>query len=539
MENEYILHHPEDPVSLSDAGLSESTEIEKKICDMPLSSEMFWWQEIKEIIFPGKSMKETTFFKIFFSIPFYIHKIDTKSPKYRRQLQNTQIYENLKEQMRRNAVLKGKKKENPLAKAILDCVGTYFEKLLEDLDVDIKRAVGYTNNYNNHDLKRFVYKEYNEHSDFYTEFLKSVFHTLAYERTEAENSSLKISEEIFSLTHHSINRKAQEPILNLSLYLYFFILLKTNDNNKVFPSDIIDRRLRNPNSEAVQEDLFEYASIIEQYPVNTLERLGALHQAARQRNGRTNLYAVSELYFLYRYGAVLSNICGDKRYILKKNTEKADSLYKILLSEANGFLPVILNHDGLDNTIFDEQDDDLFIPKLMKDYRDQYATYNLSQKKNMIDILIGLYKNPKGTPVNLELMFFLEEIKADQFQATPDCFDIVNEVRDYWYSQFTGHQDDESFGILFSTEKSNDISVHKILYALFQKLPEISQNSDLLKQLCRAYSSDELKKSMEAAQQNALYYFRKNIDNNNNEYFEEEMRWRNVLSWIKKLSKAE
>ena len=514
MENEYILHNARNSESAFDSVLSESTEIEKKFSDISLQEEKSWWKEIQEVIFPD--MKDTTFLKIFFSIPFYLHEIDKKIFKSRHNYSYEDIYSQIKTKL--NIESKPKNTNftyNTLAAEILknvDTVCTTSEKF--GIERDIERAAGNKEKYSNNDIKRFVFKEYRGHSDFYTRFLRYIFNSLSNSikiKIDVNEKSRKISDEIFNLTNNQINRQADDPIENLSLYFQYFIHLKTNDNNDdILSSEIISKRLRDCNNLDIQQDLLEYAVILEHYPVNTIERFGALEQAASQRNGRRNLYAVSELYFLYQYGTVLSNICGDKRYILKRNTEKANDLYRLLLPESNGFLPVILNHDGLSNEIWEKQKGGLFTPKEIQFYREKYKKYGLEQKKVMIQSLVNLYKHPNGVPLNLDLMFFLEAIKAEQ--VNPDCVKIVNEVKDDWYKLFTNFNNDESLGITISEEKNNDMPIHKILYTFFEKLPNIDQDNDLLKQLCSQYPTDELKKSMETAKQIQKDYNDKALD---------------------------
>ena len=517
------LRNIENPESTFDSGLSDSTDIVRDISDTAVLSETIWWEEIKEVIFP--EIKDTTFLKIFFSIPFYLHKMEN----YHIRLHYEKIYDDIQKKLK-NGRYTEEKTYNTLAATIINCVDVVFSETIGKLK-NLERSVTNKDNYSN-DMKRFVYSQYKDHADFYISFFTDIFKAF-YDRKQidVDQKNKKIYDEIYTLTENKMNRKFENPIENLSFYLYFFILLKTTDNqNGLFSSDIIAKRLRNCNNSSVQEDLSEYASILEYYPINTIERLGALHQAASLRNGRRNLYAVSELYFLYYYGTVLSNISGDKKYILKKNPDEAKNYYNIIISseESDGFLPVILNHDGYGNDIFDSIDDRTFTPKTIQFHRKRYGTYNERQKISMIQSLIDIYQHPQGAPINLDLMFFLEEVHAEQL--SPDCIEIVNDVKNNWYSKLTNVYSDENLDKLFSTHKNNSLPIHEILYIFLKKLPDIG-NNDLLKQLCSTYSEYDLNMSANIAKQNATDYYSKSLDSSL--YNEEYTIWGQIYQLLK------
>ena len=283
---------------------------------------------------------------------------------------------------------------------------------------DIQQGSTYNRN------KVLIYNHYVTYHAFYKNYISTILKIVHDTEIEGIHQIKDKTIEAISGDYKFIPTPYDTEIFSFtSYYLYNWILLSINSwNYKVTQNS--DGRF---SGLTVQGDINtirernDYVAVTEYYPVNTVERLGALEFLAE----KDNIYALQELYFMYQNNTVLYNIFGVKRGLLLRDSERARSIFERLKKKNNELVLPMFRHDPSTvskGTYYSE----------LAFYRDEYAKVNDSidipdeeRKEKISDIIKGLgeiYGN-KAIPFNIELVWFINQILTDHAELE-DIFEI-------------------------------------------------------------------------------------------------------------------
>lgn len=443
-----------------------------------------WYGPIKKMIFGEKNNEnETTFLQVFFSPALYCNEIlevctglrktqteEETAKKFYELFSFGQLKEGL-HKLKKNATLNAvnQKISDQLAGIIKSRKLEIYEEIKNECDDKgrLKKAKQV-----NYYKKNFIFNHYLDHSKFYIEFIAVILEALHRIRLVTETKKLidSIKNELVKEKEYGPNTYSSDnEFKNTACYVWNYVLLKINSQYTTEDGSL--SRLWNESDEKVRKDLNNYASVIEYYPVNTVERFGALKDLA----SKDNLYAIQELYFLYLNDTVLYNASGKMKFILKSNLRESEMLFRKLQRKGQNFLPAFFRHDK-------NYDKKNFVLSLVRRHKTAYKNYDEKQLTAMMRELSKIYRD-KSIPFNAELVWFMktifDEYNSFQKNFSPE-YDMIQRVlsENLWLTE-----------LMDSASTDDTIELHELLFLLYQK--DIVKGDDILLSICHEFSNGD------------------------------------------------
>ncbi len=300
-----------------------------------------------------------------------------------------------------------------------------------------------------------IYEHYERHKDFYIGYILhilQIMHRMNLENIKEMGNSIRniFIAEISCLP----DTDGRTEALSLTAYyLYCLILMSINERKfiKTMSKSGHLSGLTDKTDIEVVADRDDYISVIEYYPVNTVERTGALEFLAE----KDNIYALQELYFLYQNDTILYNVLGKKRGILKKDPVKAERFFQRLSAKNKGLLMPLFRKDrnGIQKN---------FPLSVLEDHRSGYEAGRYTAEKPaeeqggnplkaMMMDLYEIYCN-KTIPFNVELIWFLKNVldKHKEIQEIEAVRLAVSEVLNSheWIAEVMKQYDENNVDLL-------------------------------------------------------------------------------------------
>jgi len=452
-----------------------------------------WYPPIKELIFGKKNEKneenkkskeqETTFLQVFFGPALYCNEIQEICKKLHRpqtekeiadQFYNFLSVKELEEELKdakKGGTLSSinKKIRRQLSAFIVSDPFDIYEIIESECDSN-----GYLKKsqqaiyYKNRDTISWNYREYQK---FYIEFITVIFKALYKMQRLAEIEQIieTVSNTLAIKKDYRPNTYSNDQFKNAAYYVWIFILIRLG---KDYNSDTLSR-LWDESDDKIRNDLNNYASVLEYYPVNTIERFGALKILAAQGN----LYAMQELYFLYLNDTVLYNTSGEMKFILKSNLSESEMLFTKLKNKGENFLPAFFRHERNYHKAN-------FVLCLLRKHKTAYKNYKEDECKTMLQELLRVYKD-KSVPFNAELFWFIKNVFDEQpsLQENKDC------QSDYYMIQAQLSNNPWIAELMNSASSDSTIELHELLFFLYQK--DIFKGDDILLSICHEFSNGD------------------------------------------------
>lgn len=320
--------------------------------------------------------------------------------------------------------------------------------------------------------KNLIFRHYHDHWKFYIGFIAVVLENICRIGLITDINQLieSVNNELSKRKTRRLNSYSSDSEFENAAYVVWNLILfmidshYTADDGNLF-------RLRNENRENVRRDLNNYASVLEYYPINTVERFGALKVLA----GEGNLYAVQELYFLYLNDTVLYDASGNRKFVLKKNLSEAEILFGKLKNSGEDFFPAFFRHD----THYQRNN---FVLCTVRRYKAEYTTYDKDTLIKMMTELIELYIN-KSMPFNTELLWFIKSV-FDEYDFLRKNFET-----NYRLIQLRLSDNPWIAEIMSSGVNDSGPELHELLFSFYQK--DIFKGDDILLSICHAYSQGD------------------------------------------------
>ncbi len=484
-----------------------------------------WYSLIKKIIFGEKNDEnETTFLQVFFSPALYCNEIQEVCTGLRKTQTKEQISQKfyasfslgqLKEELqalRRNATLNAvnQKISNQLAGIIKSKNFEIYEEIENECDdkgrlKKAKQTIYYK--------KNFIFNHYVKYSKFYIEFIAVILEALHKIGlvTETEKLINSIRNAITKKKEYGLNTYSSDnEFKNAAYYVWNFVLLRI-DSEYMTEGDSLSR-LWDESNDKIRKDLNNYASVLEYYPVNTVERFGALKDLA----SKDNLYAMQELYFLYLNDTVLYNTSGEMKFILKSSLSESEMLFTELKKKGENFLPAFFRHEK-------NYDQKKFVLSVVHRHKAAYKNYNEKQLKNMMKELTKIYCD-KSIPFNTELIWFIKNL-FDEYDSLQKSFSL-----EYHMIQTQLLNNPWIAELMNSASSDSTIELHELLFLLYQK--DIFKGDDILLSICHEFSNGDtelLEHYRTLAEKKLLEYYAMKIAAKRNKVDSEEINIRSEL----------
>jgi len=450
-----------------------------------------WYISIKNLIFGSKnSTRITTFLQIFFGPALYCNELwqvmkskgtTMKEDDVKKEFYRSLSVDDLKEDMLNSdtETLSAFNKiiANTLCNIIMSDKFGVREEMEQECE-NIARAgrnkhLKKSQNANSYKNKTYVYNHYDEYKEFYIGYIAAIFETLQMVGLISDIDGIihNVNEAIFQKKNHRLNTYSNNRFINAAYYVWNFVMLRIDSRYKTETNGL--SRLRSENDENVRKDLNNYASIIEYYPVNTVERFGALKVLAAEGN----LYATHELYFMYLNDTVLYDISGKMKFVLKNNVNESELLFEKLKNSNENFSSAFFRHDG-------HCERESFIVSLLQKYKSEYHDYDQKGIEKMMEKLFDVYYD-KSIPFNIELFWFIKSLfdEYDFLRRREDFKRNIHEIQTYlsanpWISE-----------VMNSASADSGLELHELLFALYKAK---YKDRDNLIYICHMFSKGNI-----------------------------------------------
>lgn len=174
----------------------------------------------------------------------------------------------------------------------------------------------------------------------------------------------------------------------------------------LLPNKKIPPRILEVNDKNIQQDYFDYLSIAEYYPLNTVERFAALKYLWQNNK---NCYAASDLISLYWHGTVFWNISGTRKYMLNQDLNKANAIIKEIEKSEKKYETILRLKNFIKNDIPNFSDYSPYITARAAHLIDNIANLNNERKDTIRAELIKIIHD-EFLPVNPDAVFLLKEL---------------------------------------------------------------------------------------------------------------------------------
>ena len=443
-----------------------------------------WYLSVINAIFGERNnINITTFLQVFFGPALYCHEIQETIEKINRPLTEKQTADKfyneisvgeLSERLRScrrgstlntiNGIITSK-----LSAIIQSDTFDIWEEMRENCDDRDRLEKGKQANYYKKD---FIFQHYIDYEKFYIDYIAVILQALQQIRLISGVDKIieNVNFALFKKKDYRLNTYSDNEFKNAAYCVWNLVLLRIDSQYMIDTENL--SRLRNENDKNVRKDLNNYASLIEYYPVNTIERFGTLKALA----AGGNLYAIQELYFMYLNDTVLYDISGKTKFVLKSNFQEAETLFKKLNGSGEDFLSAFFRHNG-------HCDKENFSISLLQKYKEEYHNYNEKQLKAMMEKLLKIYRN-KSIPFNIELLWFIKTV-FDEHDFLKKSFKTDQEMiqarltSNPWISE-----------LMDSASADNGPELHELLFFLYQK--DIFKGDKDLLSICHEFAHGDI-----------------------------------------------
>jgi len=342
---------------------------------------------------------------------------------------------------------------------------------------DIDQAYTYTRD------RKKIYDHYISHREFYLYYLESILIVMNKSGMERiDRISEKACDKLRDILSYIPSAEGKTDTLELTVYYLYCLILASTDREEFIRKNSESGHLSGLTNESdinirLQRD--DFISVTEYYPVNTVERLGALEKLA----DKNNIYALQELYFLYQNNTVLYNASGEKRLLLKKDPVKSTEIYsKLSVNAKANRLPLFRNEE------FSTQKNSLL--SMLEDYRCDYDSIGSDDSGDKTEFLknmtTDLYKKftQKEIPFNIELVLFLRRV----LEKNPDVtIEIDNKSKSAADIMLELNKYIEAFPLAEEFEPPGDKGID-FMESLI-RLCEIGFPEEMLVDICKRYNN--------------------------------------------------
>lgn len=333
--------------------------------------------------------------------------------------------------------------------------------------------------------KEKIYEQYIGHKEFYIYYLCGILDLMS--RSGLENVfqiSKKACDKLMDILSYIPSAEGMAGTLEITAYYLYCLILASINRDEFIRKNSESGHLSgliNKSDISIRLQRDDFISVTEYYPVNTVERLGALEKLA----DNDNIYALQELYFLYQNNTVLYNASGEKRLLLKKDPVKSAEIYSRLSgNDQADRLPLFRNEEKrkMRNSLL----------SMLEDYRRDYDSSDSDDRwdkteflKNMTTVLYKKFTQ-KDIPFNIELVLFLRrvlennpDVTIEIDNKTKSAADIKDELNKYI----------EAFPLAGEFEPPGDKGID-FMEALI-RLCESNFPEELLVAVCRSYANHD------------------------------------------------
>ena len=362
----------------------------------------------------------------------------------------------------------------------------YIECGLDKPKVDGAEIYGYKGIKETYTYKRDrkkIYAHYISHREFYLYYLESILIVMNKSGMERiDRISEKACDKLRDILSYIPSAEGKTDTLELTVYYLYCLILASTDREEFIRKNSESGHLSGLTNESdinirLQRD--DFISVTEYYPVNTVERLGALEKLA----DKDNIYALQELYFLYQNNTVLYNASGEKRLLLKKDPVKSAEIYsKLSVNAKANRLPLFRNEE------FSTQKNSLL--SMLEDYRCDYDSIDSDDSGDKTEFLknmtTDLYKKftQKEIPFNIELVLFLRRV----LEKNPDVtIEIDNKSKSAADIMLKLNKYIEAFPLAEEFEPPGDKGID-FMESLI-RLCEIGFPEEMLVDICKRYNN--------------------------------------------------
>ena len=483
--------------------MKESTTVPGREADLTREK---WYYDVQDVFQCGEVRNRndvrtdnTTFLQVFFGFAVScgtyvlcknIHEFvkETDNPE-------NEFYENIKKDISiwRDKILKTETVQQLLDNLRLDVEKIISDTFKKEFDTDyttrqgeyrglekftangaeMYRYRGIVQTYTYQRDREKIYDHYYRHKDFYLYYLAGVLMLMNKSGLEDIDQIRKnICDTLKKkLSYIPIAEGMTDTLQITAYYLYCLTLvsIKREDFIKKSSESGHLAGLTDKGDINIRLQRDDYIAVTEYYPVNTVERLGALEKLSEM----DNIYAMQELYFLYQHDTVMYNASGEKRLCLTRAPERAADIYDRLAGERSARNLPLFRKDRNNSTQINS-------PLLrLEECRRRYDSGERGNfLKDMTEALKNIF-HQKEVPFNIELVLFLKRVLDENEDELKNEGELKEELR--------RELDGFPLTVEFSLPDDDGIDLLDVLVRFYEsKAPE-----DLLMQICRAYSDNE------------------------------------------------
>lgn len=423
-----------------------------------------------------KSNKKTVNFIVLFYSPIRLHRLCLENKLYDNFGNNisTEEFITSLNNFPSEGVMRGMKNAN-LVERIAKLSGPNSK--FSELNSILSNYSQYSRRQNDYKKSKDIYKAFKDNHDFYINYYFRVLSSLF--STDSEEIQC-----VFSDIYQKLSKALQtvnlykhytfDSIKQLAYIIYILIAYcAANELNfpiePLLPNKKIPPRTLEVNDKTIQQNYFDYVSISEYYPVNTVERFAALKYLWQNDK---NCYAASDLISLYWHGAVFWNISGTRKYMLNQDLNKANAIIKEIENSGKKYKTVSRLKNFIKNDIPDSSDYSPYITAKAVRLIDNIANLNNERKETIRAELIRIMHD-EFLPVNPDAIFLLKELdKGDiirnnnittAIETNEDLSWIIKELSPY-SNQAEKSSEDIPFIFIFFRIATDCIEHEKIIF---------------------------------------------------------------------------